>query len=323
MQFSTTAPRTLLIAGCLLVAGMAVAGATTYLCGKELAAHRVDTSLDDGRLQRQQVLGQRFQRLQLMSGLMAGDTTFVSYVLEASSSGNDPFAGSQGGSTSVKDLLEERRERIGFDFGMVLDTNGGVVAATSGTSQEDLSTDLEFVASIKTHGTQPNYWLRNGQLYQVMVTHLANHDQQVGYLVLALVMNQVQLDLIKHGSGSEHLVFDTVDGDYKPVVGTLPADAMIALGKQLLKQNALPQKHFNLAFAGENWLVYADPLGSEGDSGVVLTLISYDQAMADVYTILKLMLVEILLAILFTAGGYVWLKKRPVASPAWPTRPQR
>lgn len=323
MQFSNTAPRTLMLAGSLLVVGMAVAGATIYVSGKELAAHRVDVSLDDGRLQRQQVLGQRFQRLQLMSGLMAGDSAFVSYVLEASSSSNDPFGGSQGGSTSVKDLLTERRDQIGFDFGMVLDANGGLVAASGATGQEDLSTDQQFVVSIKTHGAQPNYWLRNGQLYQVMVTHLANHDQQVGYLVLALAVDQNQLNLIKHGSGSEHLVFDTASGDYKPLAGTLPAAAMQALGTLLLKQNALPQTHFNLAFAGERWLAYADPLSSEGDSGVVLTLISYDQAMSDTYTVLKLLLVEMLLAALLTAAGYVWLKKRPVASPAWPTRPPR
>lgn len=317
-KISAYAPRSVLIAAAFLGLGIAIAALTTYICGRVRAGHEVNADLIDGRLTAQQILNLRFQRLRGMSDAMSGDPTFVGYVLEAATASNDPLGGGQGGSGSVKDLLAERQTQVGYDFGMVLDPNGGLVAST-GSGEGDLAADPLFAAAMKTHDEKPSYWLRNGQLYQVVVSHLANRDQQAGYLVLALAVDQVQLKALQQGGNSEHMVFDNASGGYVPVAGTLTADEMMSIGKQLQTEHNLPQGAFNLSFAGRHWAAYVDPLGSAGDSGVLVTLVSYEQAMDGTYALLLLLLVEVLLITILAAAADFWLARR---SPAWPTRPQ-
>ncbi len=317
-KLSASTPRTVLISAAFMGIGIAVAALTTYICGSVRAGHEVNGDLVNSRLNAQQILNLRFQRLRGMSDAVAGDPSFVSYVLEAATASNDPFGGGQGGSNSVKDLLTERQAQVGYDFGMVLDLNGGLVAST-GNGQDDLAADPLFASTMKAHGEQPGYWLRNGQLYQVVVTHLANHDQQAGYLVLALAVDQVQLKALQQGRDSEHLVFDNATGTYTPVAGTLTADDMKSLGKQLQAEQHLPQGAFNLSSDGKHWLAYVDALGSAGDSGVMVTLVSYDEATGGTYAVLLLLMLEVLLIAILAAAAEVWLARR---SPVWPTRPQ-
>lgn len=298
--------------------GIAVAGLTAFVWGRLRIGREVDAQLVASRLAAQQILDLRFKRLELMSSAIADDPAFTGYVLEAADAGNDPFGGSQphGGSRSVKDLLTERQTQASFDFGMVLDTNGGLVAST-GSGPDDLAADPLFTADTRAHGAGTLYWLRNGRLYQVVVANLANHDQQAGYLALALAVDAVQLNALKQGGASEQLVFDTGSGAYVPVAGTLSGGDMGSVAAQLEAKRNLPQGSFNLDFGGGRWRAYASPLSSGGDNGVIVTLIAYDRDMQDTYGMLLLFGAEAVILLLLAAGLDFWLARR---SPVWPKR---
>jgi HAMP domain-containing protein/tRNA A-37 threonylcarbamoyl transferase component Bud32 len=294
------------LASTLLVAtALAVSAAATYTRGYAIARNAANDSLDHSRAVQQDLQKLRFQQLKLMSQIMASDPSFLSYVTEAG--GNGLSGGSQVDARSIMDLLTERQGEIGFDFGMVLDPSGAVMAQSgSAADHENLATDPVVAAAIQSQSAGSGYWLRAGRAYQVAVAPLANRDELSGYLVLGLNVDEALLQDVKQVSGAELALLASGAGS-TVVSSTLDPQKLDGLNQALAKFHPLPAGRFDLDLGGERWLAYAEPLGS---AGTALTLTSFDQAMGGFRAILGLQALAALIATLIAVALSWWLSHR-------------
>ena len=298
--------RIFLASALLVAAALTVSAATTYARGYAIARSAANDSLDHSRAVQQDLQKLRFQQLKLMSQIMASDPSFLSYVTEAG--GNGLGGGSQVDAHSIMDLLTERQGEIGFDFGMVLDPSGAVLAQSgSAADHENLATDPVVAAAIQSQSAGSGYWLRAGHAYQVAVAPLANRDELSGYLVLGLNVDQALLQDVKQVSGAELVLLDTGAGNNTVVSSTLDPQKLDALNQVLAKLHPLPTGSFGLEAGGEQWLAHAEPLGA---AGIALTITSFDQAMGGFRAILGEQLITALVAMLIAIALSWWLSHR-------------
>ncbi|MFI5268995.1 MAG: CHASE4 domain-containing protein, partial [Chloroflexota bacterium] len=184
----------------LVVLALGVSALATYTRGYAIARQAADASLDHSRAVQQDLRKLRFQQLKLMSQLLASDPAFLSYVAEAGGNGLGQAAVD---TRSISDLLTERQGETGFDFGLVLDPSGALLAQSGNatTAHETFSADATVAAALQSQAPAVGYWLRDGRAYQVAVAPLATRDQLAGYLVLGLAVDQALLQDVKQTSG--------------------------------------------------------------------------------------------------------------------------
>ena len=306
LNFTT---RIFLASAALVVMALGAAAIATYVRGEQIATAAAGDSLEHSREIQQSFETVRLQRLKLMTDLVSNDTAFVSYVLETATS-NDPFATGQSNTGSIKDLLTERQEEVGFDLGVVLDSSGQPVAQVGGVApvQGSLSVDPVVAAVMKSQRVATGYWVRDNHVYQVAAAPLANRDQLAGYLVLALDIDQAELQHMAGVSGSELAILDTSSGKYASVAGTLTPASLVALGP-ILGDMRQTSGQFPLALGGERWLAHADVL----QPGIVaVTLTSLDRAMAGYRAILTTLIVAAVIATLLALALSSLLSRRLV-----------
>ena len=297
--------RIFLASALLVAAALTVSAVATYTRGYQIARDAANDGLVHSRAVQQNFQKLRFQQLRLMSQLMASDPAFLSYVAEAA--GNGLTGAGQVDVRSITDLLTERQGEIGFDFGMVLDASG-VLLARSGSvaARESLATNPVVAAAMQAQGSGTGYWLREGRAYQVAVAPLANRDELLGWLVLGLSVDQTLLQDVKQVSGAELALLDTGAGS-AVVTSTLDPQRLDGLNQSLAKLHPLPTGRFDLDLDGERWLAYAEPLGS---AGTALTLTSFDQAMGGFRAILAVQVLAALIATLLAVALSWWLSLR-------------
>ena len=297
--------RIFLASALLVAAALTVSAVATYTRGYQIASDAANDSLAHSRAVQQNFQKLRFQQLRLMSQLIASDPAFLSYVAEAA--GNGLTGAGQVDVRSITDLLTERQGEIGFDFGMVLDASG-VLLARSGSvaAHESLATNPVVASAMQAQGPGSGYWLREGRAYQVAVAPLANRDELLGWLVLGLSVDQALLQDVKQVSGAELVLLDT--GAASAVVtSTLDPQRLDGLNQSLAKLRPLPSGRFDLDLNGEHWLAYAEPLGA---AGTALTLTSFDQAMGGFRAILAVQVLAALIATLLAVALSWWLSLR-------------
>src|SRR5690242_15325573 len=122
LSFTT---RLFLASALLVVLALGVSALATYTRGYAIARQAADASLDHSRAVQQDLRKLRFQQLKLMSQLLSSDPAFLSYVAEA---GRNGLGQGTVDTRSISDLLTERQGEIGFDFGLVLDPSGALLA---------------------------------------------------------------------------------------------------------------------------------------------------------------------------------------------------
>ncbi len=297
--------RIFLASALLVVAALTVSAVATYTRGASIARGAAGGSLEHSRAVQQNLQKLRFQQLRLMSQLISTDPAFLSYVAESAGSGLT--GGGQVDVRSITDLLTERQGEIGFDFGMVLDGSGVLLARSgSGAARESLSANPVVAAAMQSQSPASGYWLRDGRAYQIAVAPLANRDELLGYLVLGLAVDQTLLQDVKQVSGAEIALLDVGSGD-AVVSSTLDPTHLDGLNQALAKLHPLPKGAFDLDLGGEHWLAYAEPLGADCTA---LTLTSYDEAVGGFRSILGLQLLAALLATLIAVALSWWLSHR-------------
>lgn len=302
--------RIFLASAVLVALALGVSALVTYSRGYAIARGAADGSLAHSRAVQQNFQKLRFQQLKLMSQLIATDPAFLSYVTAAS--GDNLTGASTVDVRSIADLLTERQAEIGFDFGMVLDPSGALLARSGNAAapRESLASDPLVASAMRSQAPEAGYWFREGHAYQVAVAPLANRDELGGYLVLALGVDEALMQDVKQVSGAELVLLDNAGGRYQSAGSTLDPQQLSALSTALSGMHELPTGAFDIDIGGEHWLAYADPLGG----GAALTLTSFDQAMGRFRSILVDQLLAALIATLVAVALSWWLSHR-VAKP--------
>lgn len=318
-----------------LLIAVAVGGAilVTYVRSNQIAERAIDRSLASSRSVQVDYQNQRFEVLRAISEAFSRNSTFMGYIVEATGGGliGADFGG--GGTVdrgSILDLLEDRRqdlrEDLRFDFAIVLDPDGSLVARTDDprAGGDDLSQVPLFRAAADGNGSSSGFWEERGSLYQAVVVPLVQGFDLYGFLVVANLVGDDLARDVKRISGTD-IVFLT--GDEKGLgvqASTLDAalsDELVRLlqADQSLVERVLergePEPKYSLVL-GSRCEAYVTPLRDVGGKtiGATVGLVSLDAELADFRLIQRDVLlaggVALLLALLSS-----WLLSRRTLRP--------
>lgn len=247
-------------------AALAIAAVLAVLAG--LAAWQVR----DARLAReanaaaqalavqQLVETQRGDDLVRRAELVADDPAFAGYV-EMAMGGALP--GVEVDTTSLVDLLGERRERLGFGFVAVLDPNGRVIGSTSPLLQAgQRESGTVFVQARDRDATTTGLWAGRDGLYDVAVVPLAAVGVSEGFLMTGSALGQDFARAIGAAARADVMLLQSRAA--RPVASTL-ADAP---SRQLAQMLADTPRSVALRAEGRN--VVRAPLFGTRDAELVM-----------------------------------------------------
>ena len=283
----------------LLVLILGLAAGITYYRGNEIAERAVISSLENIRVVQEGFESRRFQQLELISEIFASDPYFSSYVAEAA--GSDLGLGGEVDTQSIVDLLIERQQDLGFDFAMVLDGDGIVIAHTNnqtltGTDMSDDNLAGDVIQSLES---ATGYWLRDNQIFQAAVVPLANQQDLVGFLITGLIVDNQFVDEIKNISGSELVFMTNINNKLEAVVSTLDKDdlALLTANNDMI-QSALNKEPIEVKLSYGSWLATVAPTSKTNSEGITIALTSIDEAAADFRAIENVLLIVTAISIL-------------------------
>jgi serine/threonine-protein kinase len=195
--------RIFLTSALLIVLAVGAAIAVTYLRGEQIAERAVERSLAASFSAQNDLLAGSQQRLELMGQTLAKDPPLVAYLVEALG------GGLSGESTidvpSIVDQLQRRRQNFPFDFALVVDIDGIAVAHTERPTAagEDYFSHPIVQRALEEFVSGTDYWLEQGELYQVAAVPLIQRLDSWGALILGIRVSSDLAWQIKRITGSD------------------------------------------------------------------------------------------------------------------------
>jgi len=291
----------------------------TLVQGNRIALNQINASLISSRVSQKETASARFQSLLLINQLISSDPYFSSYI--GHTSGNDLGFGEEieTDTESIVDLLSERNETlrfeygVGFDFAIVLDTEGEQLATTDDTILSDID-DPVLKPMLEDLETVTGYWNRKNHVYQIAAVPLASDDELVGFLILGLEAAQKFVEEVKGTGTTEFTIFGPSENDFNPLFGSIPEDDMQALSNYLAKnlsENNLSEKgNFEITLSDESWVVVYGRLSGESDVGTSVSLVSLDVSLEDFRQLRNLMLLVAFVAVLMSVVFAYFVSRR-------------
>ena len=152
------------------------------------AARAADRTLATLAMTQQLVEAQQNRDLTTRGELIAGNQAVVAYMTQALGSS---LPGTAVDSSSIADLLEERRTQLGLDMAAVVGADGGVLAATDPLiDAHDFAKDPVFVDARKAQATRTGLWSDGGRLLHVAMLPLARYGSGDAYLAVGQAVGQ-------------------------------------------------------------------------------------------------------------------------------------
>lgn len=254
----------------VLAVGLAVA-VTAYLAGR-IASRAADDALKSSSAMQTAFEAQRYERLRLLSRLFAADPSFAAYVAEAAA---------QKDARSILDLLAERRKELGYDFAVVLDPQGRVIARTDRpqATGEDLS-KRPLVARALADFEAAGVWQEGGELYYSVAVPISK-DTLIGFLVTGFAINDAAALELNKLSGADVAFVATVDGRPQIVASNLDletAESLTAtlrdrssmLAQVMIGGESVPRAELDVR--GERWIALLAPLRDAAGRVVAATV---------------------------------------------------
>lgn len=268
------------VLACAVIAAVFVAGVLGALrwqearIGQALAGQR----LQDAAAVQALVEQQRGADLRTRGELIAGNQAFASYVAQAL---GGALPGFEVDTTSITDLLEERRGQLGLGMAAVLDAQGRVIAA-AGTFDGSGSwlTEPLFVQARDSVAASSGLWVDGERLLHVAVLPLAAVGTSDGYLVVGLPLDLPIAQAIADASGTDVALLRTSAGGLAVHASTLDDATRRELAEQAtaLAAGGTPK---GSALAGRYHAVGTRPLlGSQAAQVMVLLPAAPVQALA-------------------------------------------
>lgn len=202
--------RIFLITSLLIALAVGTAVIFTYFISERIALGAAAEELSANAQLQATFREQRFDQLYLTSSLFVNDPSLAAYVAEAIENAD---------SDSILDLIASRQGDLGYDFAIVVDTRGVVLARTDRPGQVgmDLS-QRALVASALTDFQALGVWREAEELYYAVAVPFVRGSQLLGYLVTAYALSDASALEVKRMSGTE-IAYLTL-GNAPQVVGT-------------------------------------------------------------------------------------------------------
>jgi len=274
--------RVFLVTSLLILLSVGTAVVLTSLRVRSTARAEADRALKSSAAVQNLVQAQRFQQLSLISGVFAGDPQVAAYLGETT--GTVDVA-------SALDQLGEGQERLGFDFAILLDPRGHVVARSDNPNAtgEDLS-QRPLVAKAVADFEGSGIWQEGDRLYYAVAVPVTKAFELYGYLITGFEIDDAAANQVNEVSGSQ-LAFVTLGDEPKVVATTLPPSTAKSLaaalrsgekgmGKAMRAGTAVPRTELTLD--GEPWLAFQSPLldAAGKPAGATIALASLGQGLA-------------------------------------------
>lgn len=308
--------RIFLVLFLLVLLAVSAAVWVTVWQGGKIGELQVDRDLSNIEAARKRFEDQVFEGLQLRANLIATDPAFAQYLNAATGddlgldtpvdteladelglSSDTPMpsavpvpAAASVSITSIADLLRERKERYGFDLGIVLDTEGRVLTRTDSNEEfsEDLADDPLIARLLEQLESTAAYWKSGDVLYQATASPIVLQDQAVGLLLLAEAVDDQLAAALTEVSGARVSFWRLEDG-LKLGASSLDREQRTALSAELsVRAGGMMQSleslksidRLQFELTGQRWLGNVDALigGNEKPVGAVLTLARPDQS---------------------------------------------
>ncbi len=266
------AARIFLVSSLLVVLAVGLAVTVTSVLTGRVARRAADEALETSSSVQTAFEGQRYQRLRLLSRLFAADPSFAAYVAEAAV---------QRDARSILDLLAERRKDLGYDFAMVLDPGGRVIARTDRpqAAGADLS-KRALVARALSDYEAAGVWQEGGDLYYSVAVPISK-DTLIGYLVTGFAINDSSAYEVNKISGADVAFVAGVDGRPTIVASNLDRETARSLTATLRRQKSMMDRvmgrgesvpRAELDVRGEPWIALLAPLKDARGQTVAATV---------------------------------------------------
>ncbi len=301
------AARILLITGVLILLAVGVAVAVTALLAQRVAEDTVEADLRRSVSVQESFERQRYERLGLISRVFLSDDDVTAYFAEADA-------------VSLLDLLGERQEDLGFDFAILLDPEGRVLARSDRPDAvgEDLSR-RPFIAKAVADFEAAGVWREGDGLFYAVAVPVAKDFTLLGYLVSGFAITEEAAKELEEVSRTD-VAFVTAGDRPRIVATTLPPAAARALGERL--EEALaggdgePAGARRLELAGAPWLAQVSPLKDAAGQpvGATVALASLDRALAP-FRQIEMALLGAGLAAVLLALALTWFFTRRALRP--------
>lgn len=152
------------------------------------ASHAADRTLATLALTQQLVEAQQNRDLSTRGELIAGNQAVVAYMTQALGSA---LPGEKVDTSSIIDLLEERRSQLGLDMAAVIAADGTLLANTDGDAgRHQFASDPVFAAARKAQLVRTGLWTEGGRLRHVAILPLARYGSGDAYLLVGQDVGQ-------------------------------------------------------------------------------------------------------------------------------------
>jgi serine/threonine-protein kinase len=306
----------------LIALSVGTAVAITSLLIRKVAHDAAHDSLNSSASVQETFQAQRYDRLQLASRIFLSNPNLTAYVNTAAESHD---------TKSLLDLLDQGKEDLGFDFAILLDPSGVVVARTDKNSAGQNLAQRPLVAKALTDFQAAGVWREDDRLYYAVAAPVQAQLTVYGYLVTGFAITQVQAQEVTGISGAD-VAFLTDVGEKagsaqntpKLVTTTLPAvlgrnlAAAVAANPRLMEQmrkRSTTRKEVELTLGGEPWLALATPLldAAGQPEGATVALVSLTRQMAAYREIETALLVAGLVSALLGGAAAFLIARRTLA----------
>lgn len=262
---------------------------------------------------------QRYRQLLLISRVFATDANISVYLSEAANTNN---------TRSILDLLSTAQNDLGFDFAIVLDPQGKVVARTDRPGAgEDLSKRPLVAAAMAADNQESRgVWREEDRLYNAVAVPLVKDFTPFGSLITGFQIND-QAEGVKElrdVSGADVAFVAAGPQGPKIVATTLPPETARSLstmlkgdrmGAAMRAGKAVPRTELSLD--GEPWIAVETPLRDANGApvGATVALASLNKELASYRQIQNVLLGTGLAAVLlapFLSFAFARRAMRPV-----------
>jgi serine/threonine-protein kinase len=308
--------RIFLVTAAVIALSIGIAVFVTSAFGSRIARQGIGRTLAASQSAQAALQQQRYDQLQLISRIFVADPYLTAYVAEAARTVD---------ARSILDLLGERQSDLGFDFAIVLDPQGKVLARTDqpGKAGDDLSKRPLVASALKKYQAY-GVWQEGGQLYDAVAVPLVKEFDLLGYLVTGFAINDARAQDVKRLSGTD-VVYVTSAGS-EPAVVASTVDAAFAgkllaalraepgaLAQVMEHGEALPQHEMRLS--GRSWIALLTPLSASAEKtekpvGAAIALASLDDQLQTYRQIESLLVVVGLVSLLLALGVSYALSRR-------------
>lgn len=307
--------RIFLITALLILLAVGSAVVFTVFLANQIARQAVDRALDRSAVEIRGLA----ERNELQLGRLASaftDPALIGYV--AQSMDNQDAA-------SILDILQDRQSDFGFNFAVVLDPLGRVVARTDrrGSAGQSLAGRPLVRQAMDSGQAEVGAWSEGDSLYKVVAAPLATSLAIEGYMLAGFKVDEAEARGLAEASGTQVAYLAETEAGPKIVASTLPtnsaSDLMAALrsgeGQSALEAGG-DSRRLDIELGGERWVGRLAPIldSDKKRVGATVTLASLNEQLAPFRRIQWMLLVAGAIATALASALSYSLSKRTLGS---------